>query len=271
VTALLLAAALVAAPAPRVGANVDVAQPTRGPVVVVLADVVVSSEVVGDVVAVGGDVELAPGALVRGDVVALGGSTFGVGRVTGRIVSLGALGPARGDRLVRTGGRAAWGVALLRVGVWVTLGTLLLLGVPGSVRGAGEQAARQLWQTPLAGVLALLVWFVVVVLALLVTATPLGAACLLLAVALLLIAKVIGIAGVAWALGRVAVPLLPLAWRGELPRTGVALLVLAGFSTVPVLGAAVWLVVNVMGVGAVVGVLVQRRALVPVLARLGAR
>ena len=68
-----------------------------------------------------------------------------------------------------------------------------------------------------------------------------------------------------------AVPALPLAWRSELPRTGVALLILTAFSTVPVLGAAVWLVANVVGVGAVVGVLLQRRALVPLLARLGAR
>ncbi len=270
-TALLLAAALAAAPAPRVGTAVVVARPTRGPVVALLADVVVSSEVVGDVVAVGGDVELASGAVVHGDVVALGGSAFGVGTATGRVVSLGALAAGGGKRPLWPAGAAAWGLELLRGGAWVVLGTLLLLVAPRLLRGAGERVAQQLWQTPLVGVLALLVWFVTTVLALAVSATPLGAAWVLLAMALLLLAKLVGVAGVAWALGRAAAGSLPLAWRGELPRTGIALLLLTGISAVPVLGPAVWLVVNVMGVGAVVGVLLQRRVLVPTLARLVAR
>ena len=270
-SALLLAVALAAAPAPRVGAAVDVARPTRGPVVAILADVVVSSEVVGDVVAVGGDVELAPGAVVHGDVVALGGSAFGTGSVTGRVVSLGGFGPGPGRRPSRPGDPAAWGLGLLRVGAWVTLGTLLLLAAPRWVRGSAVRVTTQLWQTPLTGVLVLVVWFVTVVLALALTGTPLGVACLLLAVAVLLLAKVVGVVGVACALGRAAAPALPFAWRGELPRTGVALLVLAGFSAVPILGSAVWLVVNVVGVGAVAGALLQRRVLVPALVRLGAR
>ena len=45
----------------------------------------VSSEVVGDVVAVGRRRRAGPGAVVHGDVVALGGATFGPGTVTGRV------------------------------------------------------------------------------------------------------------------------------------------------------------------------------------------
>jgi hypothetical protein len=136
------------------------------------------------------------------------------------------------------------------------------------VRASGARVVRQLWQTPAAGALALLVWFVTVVLALAVTATPLAVACLLLAVALLVLAKVLGVVAFAWALGTAAAPVLPLAWRSEVPRTGLALLAMAAFSTVPVFGPALWLVVNVVGVGAVVGTLLQRRVLVPALVRL---
>ena len=270
-TALLLAAALAAAPMPRVGAALVIDRPTQGPVVAVLGDVVVSSEVVGDVVAVGGDVELAPGAVVRGDVVALGGSAFGPGGATGRVVGLGSLGLGRGGYASPTAGSVAWGLGLLRVGLWVMLGSLLLLLVPRAVRGTGEQALRQLWQTPVIGVLALLVWLVTVVLALAVTATPLGAGCLLLAVGLLLLAKLVGVVGVAWLLGKSAVAVLPLAWRGELPRTGIALLIMAALSALPVFGAAVWLVVNVVGVGSVVGALLQRLPLALPFPRLAAR
>jgi len=256
VTALLLAAALAMAPAPQVGATLAIERPTQGPVVAVLGDVFVSSEVVGDVVAVGGDVELAPGALVRGDVVALGGSVFGGGSATGRVVGLGGLGaPAHASRLA---GSVAWGLALVRVGLWVIVGSLLLLFFPRIVRGTGELVVRRPWQTPLIGILALMVWLVTVMFALAVTTTPLGAGCLLLAVGLLLLAKLLGIVGFAWLIGRAGVRALPIAWRGELPRTGIALLVMTALSALPVLGGSLWLVVNVVGIGAVVGTVLER-------------
>jgi hypothetical protein len=270
VTALLLAGVLVAAPVPRVGVSVSVEQPTRGPVVAVLGDVVVSSEVVGDVVALGGDVELAPGAVVRGDVVAVGGNASGSGTVIGRAVGVGGLGFNRG-RVAGARGPVAWGLDLLRAGLWVTLGSLLVLLLPRWVRGAGERLARRSWQSPLIGVLALLVWLFSVMVALAVTTTPLGAACLLLAVGLLLAAKLVGIVGVAWVLGRAAARFLPGAWRSELPRTGVALLVLAGVSLVPVVGASLWLIANVVGIGAAVGALLAQYPLTLLFPRLATR
>lgn len=269
-TALLLAGVLAVAPVPRVGVSVSVDQPTRGPVVAVLGDVIVSSEVVGDVVALGGNVELAPGAVVRGDVVAVGGDPFGPGTVIGRAVGVGGLAFDRG-RAPGARGSVAWGLGLLRAGLWVTLGSLLVLLLPRWVRGAGERLARQSWRSPLIGVLALLVWLVAVMVALAVTTTPLGAACLLLAVGLLLVAKLVGIVGIAWVLGRAAARFLPGAWRGELPRTGVALLVLAGVSLVPGIGAGVWLIANVVGIGAAVGALLARYPLALLLPRLATR
>jgi hypothetical protein len=81
----------------------------------------------------------------------------------------------------------------------------------------------------------------------------------------------VGVVGVAWVLGKAAVPALPPAWRGELPRTGIATLVLTVLSAVPLLGAAVWLVVNVVGVGAVVGAVLHRLPLAHPLPGLAAR
>ena len=256
-TALLLAAALAAAPVPRVGAALVIDRPTQGPVVAVLGDVVVSSEVVGDVVAVGGDVELGPGAVVRGDVVALGGSAFGSGKATGRVVGLGSLGFGGRGYASRPAGSVAWGLGLLRVGLWVMVGSLLLVLAPRAVRGTGEQALRQLADAGDRRARA----------ARLVRDGGAGAggdgnparrgvpalggrACC-------------WPSSSGWweSPGCWAMPpsgALPLPWRGELPRTGIALLVMTALSTVPVFGAAVWLVVNVVGVGSVVGALLHR-------------
>jgi hypothetical protein len=271
VIALVLAAALAAAPAPQVGATVSIERPTQGPVVGILGDVVVTSEVAGDVVSVGGDVELAPGAVVHGDVVAIGGSAFGPGRATGRVVGLGGLGLGARDHVSRPAGSVAWGLGLLRVGLWVVLGSLLLLLAPRTVRETGEQVVGRLWQTPVTGVLCLLVWLVAVVLALAVTATPLGAGFLLLAVGLLLFAKFLGVVGVAWLFGRAALRALPSAWRGELPRTGIALLALTALSAMPGVGAALWLVLNVVGIGAAAGALLRHLPMTLTFPRLAAR
>ncbi len=265
---LLLASALAAAPTPRVGVAVSIDRPTRGPVVAVLGDVFVSSEVEGDVVALGGDVRLGAGAIVRGDVVAVGGSPLGPGKVTGRAVGVGGLG---GDRAAGARGQVAWGLGVARAGVWVVLGSLLVLLLPRWVRGAGERLAGQSWKSPVIGALALLVWVFTVMLALAVMTTPVGAACLLLAVGLLLAAKLVGIVGVAWVLGRAAARFLPRAWRGEVPRTGLALLALAVLSLAPAVGPSLWLIANVVGIGAAVGALLARYPLAFLIPRLATR
>lgn len=270
-TGLLLAAALAAAPAPGVGAAVAVDRPTAGPVVALLADVRVDSEVVGDVVAVGGDVELAPGSVVRGDVVALGGRVYGPGAVSGRVAAVGGLGLGLGGRTPRGDAASAWGFVLLRTGAWVVMACLALLAVPGAVRSAATQVATQRWRALVVGALALLVWLAVVVLALAVTGSPLGVACVLTAVALLLATKVVGLAAIAWVLGEAVAPRLPPALRGESARTGLAMLALALAGAVPVAGEALWLTAGVVGIGAAVGAALLRRPLPFLLPRFAAR
>ncbi|MBZ5590110.1 MAG: hypothetical protein LAO05_16265 [Acidobacteriia bacterium] len=265
-TALLLAGALLAAPVPRLGTAVVVERPTVGPVVALLADVHVSSDVVGDVIALGGDVELAPDASVHGDVVALGGRVTGPGKVTGRVASAGGLGLLGSGGSEASGGSlSALGLGLLRAGVWLTLGSLMILAVPRQVRALGLRLASERIRSGVMGVLALLVWLAVVILAVAVTNSPLGVACLLLAVAVLLAAKLAGVVAVAWAVGGAMARVLPVRLRGELARTGVSLFVLLLLALVPVIGTAVWLLVNVVGIGAVVGALLERRPLALVL------
>ncbi len=259
-TALILAGALLAAPAPRLGVHVVVDRPTEGPVVALRADVRVTSEVVGDVVAVGGNVELAPGASVRGDVVAFGGRVAGPGAVSGRVASGGGLGPAGGGGLAGARGSVSGlGLGLLRAGVWLTLGSLMILALPGRVRGAGVQLAASPLRSAAVGALALLVWLALVVLALAVTDSPLGVAFVLLAVALLLAAKLAGVVAVAWVVGRAAAPRLPVPLRGEMARTGTALLALTLFALVPVVGPVVWLAANLIGIGAVAAAVLAHR------------
>ena len=261
-TALLLAGALLAAPAPQLGAPLVVDRPTQGPVVALLADVRIASEVVGDVVAVGGNVELAPGASVRGDVVALGGRVVGSGSVSGRVASGGGLGLApSGEPAGARGAVSNLGLGLLRAGVWLSLGSLVILALPGRVRSAGAHLAAAPLRSAAVGVLALLVWLALVILALAVTNSPLGVAFMLAAVALLLVAKLAGVVAIAWAAGCAAARHLPVPLRGEPARTGTALLVLTLLALAPVIGPAVWLAANVVGIGAVVGVLLAPRAL----------
>lgn len=258
-TALLLAGALLAAPAPQLGVAVIVDRPTEGPVVALLADVRVSSEITGDVVAVGGDVELAAGARVRGDVVALGGRVRGGGAVSGRTASAGGLGLLGLGGIETSGGSVpALGLGLLRAGFWLTMGSLVILAAPRRVRELGLRLASGGLRSPVIGVLTLLVWLAAVVLALAVTNSALGVACLLLAVAALLAAKLAGVVAVAWVVGKTLAGVLPLSLRGEQGRAGAALVILSLFALVPVVGPAVWLVANVVGIGAVVGSFLER-------------
>jgi len=62
-------------------------------------------------------------------------------------------------------------------------------------------------------------------------------------------------------MGKAVAVYLPLRLRGELTRTGVALSVLLLLALLPVVGPAVWLAANVVGIGAVVGALLERHPL----------
>jgi hypothetical protein len=260
ISALLLATTLAAAPAPRLGAEVRVTEPTRGPVVSVLGSLHVDAAVEGDAIALGGDVTLGPSARVSGDAVAVGGAVLGSGLAAGRVVSVASL-DAAAFQWVGGGrpARVAWGMRALRVGGWMVVAALLLLAFPRQVRRGGEHLRTMPVRTVLAGVLSLAVWLVVVLLTLALAASRLGIAFLLAGVAVFLVAKVLGLLAVAWVLGWRLREILPLSWRGEITRTGAGMFALAAVGLLPVAGPVVWLFANVAGVGAIVAALVVPR------------
>jgi len=249
---LLLAGALAVAPQPRLGANVRVTQPTQGTVVSVVGDILIESDVAGDVVALAGGVTVAPGARVSGDIVAVGGTVTGAGRVDGRVVTV-AAGPSWPAAAVAPDPVLRWGLQCLRLGFWVTLVGVLLLVAPRQVRRCGERLGDQPLRTAVAGVAALIAWFSLVVLAVAASSSPLGVVVMLIGVVALLGAKAFGIVAVVWALGRPLYRFLPAALRGELPRSVVAMAAIVLLTLVPALGTVAWMMLSALGIGAVVG------------------
>lgn len=249
-TGLLLAGMLVAAPAPQLGESITIDRPTQGPVVAILGSVRVASEVTGDVVAIGSDVELLPGAIVSGDVVALGGSITGNGVARGRVVGTRTLvaGPPAASRL------AAWGLRLFWAGLWLSVGSVLAVVWPRPLRRVGAQLLTWPWRTGVLGLIAVLAWFATAMLVLALGDGFLAGAVLSAAVALFLIAKVLGICGLAWAIGTGLGDRLPVALRGEATRTGVGLLLLVAVAVVPWVGTPLWQAAGVFGIGCSVAV-----------------
>jgi len=228
--------------------------------VAVLGSLRVDAEIDGDAVALGGSVVIGPAGRVHGDAVAVGGTIRSAGTVTGRAVSVSSL-DAAAFSLPGAGqpGRVAWGMRALRVGGWMVLAALLFLVFPVQVRRGAEHLRAMPLRTVIVGALALFVWMLVVLLALALAASRLGIAALLAGVAVFLAAKVLGLVAVAWVLGRALRQAVPVGWRGELPRTGVAMFLLAGVGMLPVAGPVFWLLANVAGVGAIVSALVAPR------------
>lgn len=261
--ALLLAAAVATPPPPALGRAVLVDVPTRGTVVSLGAPIRVVAPVDGDVVAVAGDVELGAGAVVSGDVVALGGRVSGRGDVAGRALGIGSFGiagPAGEDATTR---RDRLALALARAGGWVLLVTTVVLAVPRMVRRAAGRARELGWRALAMGAAVLVVWLVVMIVAVLGNVRPLGRVLLGLGIVGLLVVKVVGLTVVARLLGDRLLPALPASLRAEVSRVGLAALALVAAGSVPGVGGAVWAAANLVGLGAVTGLLVPPRVPVP--------
>lgn len=254
---LLLTITLVAAPPPSAGSNVHITQPTRGPVVSLLGDVKVDALVEGDVVALGGNVELGWTADVTGEVVTIGGAVSGPGTVRGRAVAIGALGTS-GEWGSAGGLRTVLGLHLLRIGGWLLLGTLVLLLVPRAIHANVQRLRSQPLRALVIGLVTLALWLATTILAAVVVRSAMGAGLLLLGTGVLLVIKTVGIVTSAWWLGERAVGILPVRLRPEVPRTGLALAGLAVLSMLPVVGPVTWIAANVLGIGAVTWGLAQR-------------
>jgi hypothetical protein len=241
-----------------------------GTVVVVAGNVRVTGRVGKDVIAIGGDVVLGPGADVRGDLLALGGDVSGwsgaVPPVRGRILTVGALEAAFAAELKtsplaasRAGGLLlAFRLVLLLL--WLVAGILLLRLAPRAVTGAAGSLAGGLATGAAVGAAAVLSALLLSAFLLLVLPATAGLFLTGLLVALLALAKVFGLAAVFVALGRRltrgAVRGSPLFGDPAALALGLALLGL--LSLVPVAGPLVWAVASLLGIGTAL-VAVSRR------------
>ncbi len=249
----LLAGALHPAPAPRLGQDVRIDEPTQGPVVGILANVTVASRVAGDVVVLGGEVRITETGTVEGDVVAVAGSVRAQGAVSGRVVgasSRGVLAPLAGDPWRES--MSAWGMHLVHWGAWLMVVGVLAVALPQPARRACQRLLRHPGRALGVGALALLAWVAVAGIGLLLGASPAGVGLVVTATTALVAVKVLGVTAIAFAVGWQLLPVLPAALRAEAPRAGVGMLVVLLGALLPLAGEVLWLAANVAGIGAVI-------------------
>jgi hypothetical protein len=246
-----------------------------GSLVVVAGNVRISGRVGKDVIAFGGDVVLEPGAVVLGDLLAVGGTvTVPPGEpltVAGRILTLGELEAAFAAEL-QTSPLAAKPVSglllafrLVLLFVWLVVGLLLLRLVPRAVSGAAGLVRGRLTTVAALGVAAVLSGLLVSAFLLLVLPATAGLLLTGLLLVFLAAAKTFGLAVVFVALGR---RLTRGARRGS-PLFGdpaalaLGLALLGVLSLVPVAGPLVWSVASLLGIGVALLAVSRKEALLP--------
>jgi hypothetical protein len=208
-------------------------------------------------VAIGGDVHVGPGASVEQDAVSIGGRVLvdPAGDVAGKKVSIGVPGLSQllsTGKWVSEGGEersALWSLAgfLAKLGVCLLLGLLLLTLFPARVEAVGAAMMANPGKALLAGFLSILAQ---PLLSLLLVVTLVGIPLLAVQVLGLLVGWLLGVTALAITIGR----RLPEVLHRGSPVLKLALglvLMLVAFA-IPVVGWAVWSVVVMMSLGAVV-------------------
>jgi len=244
----------------------------RGTLVTILGNVRISGRVEEDVVALGGNVHLEPGATVGGDLLALGGEVHaggpGPAPVGGRLLTVGALEAAFAAELKTSplalrpvrGLFLAFRLALL-LG-WLIVGLVLLRLVPRPLTGAAGLVPGRLTAVAAIGAAAVLAALLVSALLLVVLPATAGLFAAGLLVVALALAKAFGIAAVFVALGR---RLTRTAARGSLlfgdpAALAVGLALLGSVSLVPVVGPLAWSIASLLGIGTALAAAARPRA-----------
>lgn len=184
----------------RVGGSVHVAtgEIVDGDVVAVGGSVEIDGTVEGDVVAVGGSVELGPNAVVEGEVTAVGGT---IDRAPGAVihgaVNEVAFGPGLNFRPQHTMGPFLEGVGgLIGTVIWIlVLGLLVCLAYLVArrlIERMEYRVATSPWKAALVGLVAQILFFPVLVLTIVILAVSIIGIPLLLLVPFALLALMIG-------------------------------------------------------------------------------
>jgi len=253
------------------GRRVEIRGDVEGAVVSTLGDVLVTGRVAGPVVTIGGDVVLAGSGRVEGDVLAVGGAVRLDGAasaraVGGRIRSLGALEAAFLSEL-RTSPLAGAAVSPLLVSfrlfllcLWLAVALLLLRTAPRALGAAAAGVSGRLVLLAALGTSAVLTGLLVASGFVLALPAKAGLAVAAFVVALLLAAKLWGLAALFLASGR---RLLRGARRGgalfgDPAAMAVGLLALGLPSLVPAAGPIYWALVSVVAIGLAVRTIALR-------------
>jgi hypothetical protein len=205
----------------HIGGSVDVDEDelVTEPVVAIGGSVNVRGRVEDDVVAIGGSVILGPKAYVRGDVTAVGGRVERAqgAVVTGESKEIGfgphiRFSPEHLASAFAWNGFSSWFRfvgTMLRIAVVLLLAAIFIVVAQGPAERIGERASREPWLSAFVGLLAQVMFVPVLVVTIVVLAVSIiGIPLLLLvpfAILALMVAGMLGFAGVALRIGRWAV------------------------------------------------------------------
>lgn len=214
-----------------------------------MTDLVVDGVVPGDVMVVGGDVTLGPKARVGGHVIAVLGAVDRQpgARVEGRVLAVSSLATLSLDPAHAPGATGRVAVALLTVGGWLVVVTLLAAAAP-------ERLRYGIWLVPqlglkigILGVLVALTLLAAVVAAL--GFGPILGVPLIVSVSVAFLAvKAVGLAMLGGALGARVLA----RWQRRLPVSGEVLVgagVLLVLRFVPLVGGLAWTAISIACLG----------------------
>ncbi len=238
-----------------IGQDLVVKGTVHGPAAVLGGRATVSGEVGGDLVVIDGDIDLLPGARVRGDVVALGGSIRSAGEVEieGRsvaypkasrallaLVELPTLG-GRGTRVqVQLGLLLAWWLAAV----------MLVSTFAGPVSVCAEKVSSQPLRSLFVGVATLLAGALGLLLLARTSPALLTLPLVVLVLVLFLLLKLWGTVAVMLAFGKGAARWTKGLVRDVLGMVLLGLIILGAIKLAPWLGPIVWSAVTLVGMGA---------------------
>jgi hypothetical protein len=259
---VLSAATATAVPAPStgrtsVGRDLVISEPVAGNVAAILSNVSVNDRVAGNVIVWGGDVRFGPNGSVDGNLSVFAGEIAApTGRglpVSGAVSTPGSLLRLYLEEMHRapwedkSRTRAAWGLRLMALSLWL-LASLLLLYVFGSPFARAAASAGQDWPgSLLAGALGVVTLFLAAAAALALLPSALSVPIAILFASLAVAAKVFGMAALFLVLGQKLLRNVSPDKRPAAVAAGFA--ALAAGSLIPVVGAIVWSAASVAAVG----------------------
>jgi hypothetical protein len=245
----------------RFGEDVRIDHDVLGDVHVLFGSATIAANVAGDVIALGGDVTLLPGASVRGEILAVGGDLKGA--ATHRLPA-----QARISLAAMNDPRSAVGYALklILLAGWVVAAVVLVLVNAREVRATAVELRASVWHTFAMGLVAFTSFVLTAVVFSYLVPFLVGLPLLVVLGIVALATKIFGMVAVFHAVGTlVAAPRTREAiasrryLRGDLAMVLVGAVILGAVRMIPVVGNIVWMAASLFGIGAALATRFGRR------------